>query len=156
MMAGKTLKLMLILVIGLTLLIGCKQRTEEKAPAEPKKAEEQVPAKTEQKETQPVKALTDDEVIEYWAHLTYIKNYLEAEKYVKDPIKGSQVMAEEIEKLEKKFGMSSEQLAERYEAWAADWTKKVSTEPEKYSKQWEEILKRMEKRVEELKKVNDN
>ncbi|MDI6698096.1 MAG: hypothetical protein QME85_04065 [Candidatus Saccharicenans sp.] len=155
MMARKTLKLMLIfLVIGLTLLIGCKQRTEEKAPAEAKKAEEQVPAKTEQKKTQPVKALIDDEVIEYWAHLTYIQNYLVAEKYVKDPIKGSKIMAEEIEKLEKKFGMTSEQLAERYEAWAAEWTKKVSTEPEKYSKQWEEILKRFEKRVEELKKGN--
>lgn len=141
----------IIIALFFTVLIGCGKKAEEKAPAKVEKTEEQVPAKTTEQEEQPARALTDDDFIEYWAFQKYITEHL-AEKYKNDPLKYSAVIAEEQKKFSKKFGLTWEQLGEKFAAWMAEWQKKAISDPEKASKQWEEMEKRMEKRLEELKK----
>lgn len=123
-----------------TLMSGCKKKEATKMEAPEEKLKVETPA-----ETKPAKVVTDDEFVEYWAQIAYL-----AEKYQKDPMRYSKEMANLFERL----GLTEkegEQFSARYEEWLSNWQKRVMTDPEKASKEWDAIIKKFEKRLAELK-----
>lgn len=135
-----TISVMLSIVIALS---GCGKKSEEapvKKEAEMPQATKEAPAQTKEKV---IKEFTDDDFIEYWAQTAYLTEKYEKEK---NPIK----LGEELGKLHEKYVG----IEEKYSAWMVEWQQKAVSDPEKAGKQWEDIMKRMESRVAELKKGN--
>ncbi len=136
----KAITIMAALVATAIVLSGCGPRSEKAQEAQ----EAEMPQATKEAPAQ-AKELTDDDFIEYWAQIAYL-----TEKQQANPLK----LNEELSKLHEKYPG----IDEKYTAWLTEWQQKMMEDvkkgSDKTSKQWEEMMKRMENRVAELKKGN--
>jgi len=121
------LMLIMLIAVGLTISVGCGKKSEKGAEV------------TKGEEKAAVSEKGEDAYIELWAQTAYI-----SKKYAGDPAKASK----EIQKFYANSGINTEE----YQKWMTDWQKKVQANPTKYSKEWQDIMAKYQKRLKELEK----